>query len=160
MSRRTANTTEGARLDVAANGFWGGRHEQTFVDVRVFNPHAPSNRNTSIQKCFRKHEMEKKRAYEQRILEVEHATFTPLVFSASGGFGKEATPFYKRLASLLTDHWDQPYSCTMNWLRCTISFSLLRSAVQCIRGARSSRGRYVKSVSPVDLVTAETNILP
>ena len=24
---RSANTSEGARLDIAANGFWGGRHE-------------------------------------------------------------------------------------------------------------------------------------
>ena len=56
------------------------------------------------------HEMEKKRVYEQRIREVEHATFTPLVFSASGGFGKEATTFYKLLASSLAKNWDQPSS--------------------------------------------------
>ena len=37
-----------------------------------------------------------------------------LVLSASGGFAKEATNFYKRLASLLADKWDQPYSKTMN----------------------------------------------
>ena len=118
----------------------------------------PSNRNTSIKKCFKKHEQEKKRAHEQRILDVEHASFTPLVFSASGGLGKEATTFYKRLASLLADQWDQPYSTTMNWLRCTI-FCLLQSSIQCIRGARSSIGRFSKAVSPVDLVAAEMNFL-
>ena len=32
---------EGARLDIAANGFWGGTFERTYFDVRVFNPHAP-----------------------------------------------------------------------------------------------------------------------
>ena len=36
-------------------------------------------------------------------------------------------------------------------------FSLLRSAIQCIRGARSSRGHAVK-LSPVDLVTAEASL--
>ena len=122
----------------------------------MFNPYAPSNRNTTIEKCFRKHEMEKKRAYSQRVREIEHASFTPLVLSASGGFAKEATNFYKRLASLLADKWDQPYSQTMNWLRCRISFALLRSAIQCIRGARSSRGHAI--FSPVDLVTAEAHI--
>ena len=103
MARRTAITTDNARLDITANGFWGGRLERTFVDVRVFNPHAPSNRNTSLEQCFRKHKLEKKRAYnyEQRVMEVENASFTPLVLSASGGLGKEATVFYKRLASLL-----------------------------------------------------------
>ena len=34
LSKRTANTTDGARLDIAANGFWGGRFKRTFVDVQ------------------------------------------------------------------------------------------------------------------------------
>ena len=76
LSGRTAITTDGARLDIAASGFWGGRYERTFLDVRVFNPYAPSNRQTTIDKCFRKHEMEKKRAYEQRVREIEYASFS------------------------------------------------------------------------------------
>ena len=110
MSPRTSN--EGARLDIAVNGFWGGRYEKTFLDVRVFNPHAPSNSNTSINNCYRKHEKEKKRAYEQRILEVEHASFTLIVLSATGGMAKQSTSFYKRLASFLADKWDHKYSQT------------------------------------------------
>ena len=47
--------------------------------------------------------------------------------------------------------WDQPYSTTLNWLRCTLSFCLLRSSIQCIRDARSSISRFAKAVSPVDL---------
>ena len=43
FSRATANIQEGARLDIVMNGFWGGRTERCFVDVRVFNPYAPSN---------------------------------------------------------------------------------------------------------------------
>ena len=74
LSGRTANTTDGARLDIAVDGFWGERFERTFLDVRVFNPYAPSNRNTTIEKCFRKHELEKKRAYSQRVREIEHSS--------------------------------------------------------------------------------------
>ena len=70
--------------------------------------------------------------------EVEHASFTPLVISATGGLAKEATIFYKRLASMLASKWDTPYSSTLCWLRCRLAFSLLRSAIQLIRGARSS----------------------
>ena len=51
----------------------------------------------------------KKRAYEERIREVEHASFTALVLSANGGWGKEATSFYKRLASILSEKWDQAW---------------------------------------------------
>ena len=123
-------------MDIAANGFWGGRFKQTFLDVWVFN--APSSKNINIAKCLRKQELEKKRAYDHRVREIEHASVTPLVLSASRGFAKVATNFYKRLASLLSEKWDHSYKQTMNWLRCTLSFSLLRFAIQCIRGARSS----------------------
>ena len=42
FSHSTANVQDGARLDIAMNGFWGGRTERCFVDVRIFNPYAPS----------------------------------------------------------------------------------------------------------------------
>ncbi len=58
LAHRTSNASDGARLDVSVKGFWeaGGRHEKTFLDVRVFNPHAPSNNNSSIANCYKKHE--------------------------------------------------------------------------------------------------------
>ena len=36
MTGSTSNTNDGARLDIAVNGFWGGRFEKTYMDVRVF----------------------------------------------------------------------------------------------------------------------------
>ena len=155
LSGASAITDDGARLDIAASGFWGGRYERAFFDVRIFNPHAPSNRQ-SISTCYRKHENLKKRAYEQRVREIEHGSFTPLVLSATGGLGNAATVCYKRLASLIALKRDQPYSSTMSWLRCTLSFSLLRSAIQCVRGSRSAGGHAVKQqLPPSDLVMAE-----
>ena len=47
FNRTTANRQNGARLDVVANGFWGSSFERAFFDVRVFNPFAPSNNNTT-----------------------------------------------------------------------------------------------------------------
>ena len=130
--------------------------------MRVFNPHATSNRNTTPLTCYRKHEKCKKRSYEQRILKVEHSSFTPLVMSLTGGFGPAATATYKRLATLLAWKWDQPYSYshTMGWLRCRLSSSLLRSSIQAIRGARSSAGRASKSTPPppIDLMTQESQV--
>ena len=74
-------------------------------------------------------EASKKRAYERRILEVEHASFTPLIFSATGGLGREATAVYKRIAAQLSAKWGHSYSSTMAWIRCHLSFSLLRSSI-------------------------------
>ena len=154
----SANVSEGARLDVAMNGFWGGRFERSFVDVRVFNPHAPTNRLGSLPSMYLKHENEKKRLYEQRVREVEFASFTPLVLSATGGMAKQATIFYKRLASLLASKREFRYSQMMNWLRCRLSYSLLRSAIQCIRGARSSY-HLPDCVAPVDLVISQSHLI-
>ena len=131
-------------MDIAFNGFWGGRFERTLTDVRIFNPHAPSN-SGSISNSYRNHEKEKEGAYEQRLLDVELSSFTPLMFSATGGMARQATTFYKRLASMLLDKWDNPYSSTLCWVCSRLSFSLLRSAIQCIRGARSSTGVDVVS---------------
>ena len=156
--RASTNIQDGARLNVAISGFLGGRYERSFCDVKVFNPHAPSNRNSNLASCYRTHERLKKNSYEQRIREVEHASFMPLVFSVTGGLGNEAKTFYKRLASLLASQWDNLYSSTMAWLRCRLTFSLLTSSIRCIRGAPSHSGSLVRA-PPVDLVRVEANLM-
>jgi hypothetical protein len=154
-----ASTIQGdeARLDIVARGFWQARGERSFCDVRTFNPYAPSNKKSSISATYTIHEKSKKRAYAQRINDIEQSSFIPLVFSLSGGFGKEATQFYKHLASLLSTKWEQPYSTTLGWLRCCLSFSLLRSSILCIRGHRSSKSHFSNYLPPpLDLVHSES----
>ena len=128
----------------------------------VFNPHAPSNRTTSASAIYRKHELCKKRSYEARIHEVEQSSFTPLIFSATGGMANEATMFYKRLASLLSDKWDSNYAAVMGWIRYCLSFSLLRSAIRCLRmrGSRSSKGSFGHSLgsASIDLIQVESRL--
>ena len=71
-----ANIQDGARLDIAADGFGGSWFKWAFFDVKVFNPYAPSNQKTPLSACYRSHENEKKRKYYQRIREVEHASYS------------------------------------------------------------------------------------
>jgi len=137
LSYRSANREEGARLDIVAENFWGRDRQRSFFDVRVFNPHAQTYQNTSLAQCFRRNELEKRRAYDERIRQIEHGSFSPLVFSTSGSMGPTATVVYKRLASMIAEK-NKPYSKTIHWLRCRLSFSLLRSAIMCLRGSRSS----------------------
>ena len=118
----------------------------------------PQTRTWHLQHATKKHEREKKRAYEQRVREVEHSSFTPLVLAATGGLGNEATIFYKHLASMLSQKWDSPYSTTLCWLRCRLAFSLLRSSIQAIRGARSTRGHAARAPCAVDLVITESRL--
>ena len=105
------------------------------------------------------HENIKRRAYGQRVREVEHASFTPIVMSATGGLAPEVTTFYRRLASLLASRWGDDYSVVMGWLHCSLSFSLLRSAIVCVHGACSSIGHFHHAPPPLDLVRVESNII-
>ena len=156
---RSANTDNQARLDVAASGIWGGRFERTFVDVRVFNPHASSIRSNSIAACYVKHEREKKRAYEQLVRNIEHASFVPAVLSTTGGMSRCATAFYKRIASLLAEKTAEPYSNVMANLRCRLSFALLCASIVCLRGARSTFTAHL-TADPVsaEVVVAEAGV--
>ena len=158
----TANRDSGARLDIVVDGFWGMSRERSYFDDRVFNPYAISNRKSSFSLTYRSHEKEKKWLYLQRIRDMEHSSFSPLVFSFTGGMAKEASIFYKRLASLLSEKHGQTYSTTMAWLRCVLSFSLLRSSILCFRGHRSAVGRPSKTTPllPVDVIRAESSWSP
>jgi len=137
----------------------GTRQQNAFFDVCVFNSLAPSNRSTTLSAAYRKHEQEKRRAYEERVREVEHGCFTPLVFSTSGGMGKAATIVYNRFANLLSILCNIPYPTLMGWLRCTLNFFLLKSSIMCVRGSRSHFGHPV-SHDPADLVLAESRLYP
>ena len=74
------------RLDVCARGFWQAG-QMTFFDVRVFNPKARRYAKQELSKTYQLNEKEKERLYNERIMQVEHGTFTPLVMSATGGMG-------------------------------------------------------------------------
>ena len=132
-----------ARSDFCASGFWT-RGQMAHFDVRVFHADAPSYADKPIADLFRSQERQKKLKYEERIINVEHASFCPLIFSTTGAAGPSCTRFISRLASLLADHNSSTsYSCLMSWIRCRLSFALIRSAILCIRGSRSSRHRPV-----------------
>jgi len=77
---------------------------------------------------------------------VEHGTFA--VFSATGGMADQAVVFYKHLASLISEKRDDHYGVVMG---CCLSFSVLRSAIHCIRGSRSSASRFTHAENPIDL---------
>ncbi|KAK3735137.1 hypothetical protein QZH41_000006 [Actinostola sp. cb2023] len=47
------------------------------------------------------HENEKKRMYSKRVMEIEQGTFTPLVFTTTGGMGNECLRYHSRLAELI-----------------------------------------------------------
>ena len=89
LRHRTDIREDGARLDIAASGVWGGQFERALFDIQVFKHHAYSNSVHSLHAWYAMHERE--------------ATFVPLVFSAAGGQGKTATSFYKQLGLMVSE---------------------------------------------------------
>ena len=157
MNLLTANTYANAYLYIAADSIWGGRFKRSYFDIQVFNPFALLNLQTPLDAVYRRHELDKIRQYEQRVREVEHSSFTPLIFSSSRGFDKVATTFCKRIASMLAEKKHFVFCMSMRLIRCCISYALLRSSIMCIGGARSSLSQPVLD-SRFDLQAAESQL--
>ena len=149
----TTNTRTNARLDLSAEGFWT-RGEKAFFDVRVFDPVAPSYIDQRLQTAHRLHEEQKRRMYEERVINVEHASFTPLIFTIAGGMGKEAQKVYSNIAESIAMSRGQSKSVVVAWMRSKISFSLRRSAVRCVRGTRSKTRNEQTEVQYTDIPCA------
>ncbi|KAG0709997.1 hypothetical protein GWK47_023708 [Chionoecetes opilio] len=137
MQYMTANTANEARVDVSARGFWI-RGQRAFMGIRIFDPMAACHRRIPLEAAHQKNEQDKIRSYGDSIRNVDHGSFTPLVFTTSGGIGPKAKCFYSRLADVMTEKKHQPRSHVVAWMRCRLSFSLLRSALLCLRGTRYS----------------------
>ena len=140
----SANMSDSARLDIKATGFWNDAKD-AFFDVRVVHPFASSYNGQRLTSIYRQHEQKKRAEYGRRVREIEYGSFTPLVFTTTGGMAGEATVFYRRLAALLSSKRDEPYSTVMGWLRCSLSFSLLRAAITCVRGTKKRRDKEIYS---------------
>ena len=98
---------------------------------------------------------EKKRYYGQRVINVEHGSFTPLVFSSYSGYGREADRFLSNLAAKLSLKKDISYWKTVTWLRTKLPFCLLRSAILCVRGSRSVKETTAVDTDSIELTCSE-----
>ena len=110
----SANTSDNARLNSKADGFWACPQQSAFCDV---NPTAHSCRNQFLSAYFRCHELEKRHLYKDRVIQVEHGCFNPLVFSTSGGM----RTFSERLLQNLQLKGMSLYSSVLSRIRCKIS---------------------------------------
>jgi hypothetical protein len=63
--------------------------------------------------------------------------------------------FYRRLGDMLSYKRDLPYSIIMGWLRCKLSFALLRSCIPCIQGSRSSKHHAIRDTMDIALACSE-----
>lgn len=158
LNLKSSNTSPDARLDIKAGGFWS-RGVTAFFDVRVTHVNSASNQNKSTSRMFKEQEQEKKRKYQQRVLNVEMGTFTPLIFGTNGGMGTESQLFLRNLANLLAKKSGEDYASVITWIRTILNFNILRTVHLCIRGSRTPFRNNKNILEDFRLNNHEANIL-
>ena len=116
-------------------GVWQYQNYALF-DIRVVDSDAPSYLDKTPQLVLSTAERNKKSKYNQAC-ESRHASFTPLCITVDGMLGTEFKSFLKRLGDSLSVKWDKSYSATMYWIKCKLSFAVIRATNLCLRGSRT-----------------------
>lgn len=136
---RNGNAEEdGLRLDISARGVWGPA-EKTGFDIQVAHPNADSYINKPLKTIYREKAAHKKRKYINRVINVEKASFTPLIFTTTGGMGPECERLNKRLAEMIALKQREQYSQVMAHIRTRLRFALLKATLVAVRGIRGRR---------------------
>ena len=89
----------------------------------------------------------KKRAYNERIMNVEQGTFITLVFVVLGGMGQENEKYHKHLADKIATKSKDEYSKVASYVRCKVAFVVLRTVLLRLRGRRTVRKEKIMTVA-------------
>ncbi len=149
-------TGPNARMDVVARDVWSGG-EKNYCDVQVTHANSESNMGKSRTQIYREHENGKKNDYNERVLNVEKGTFTPLVFTTSGGMAPECLKLNKRLAELISNKKNETYSKVMMHVRTRLRFAILRGT---LIGLRGFRGKRLMRQDEVAVGSIDFNLIP
>ena len=139
--------------------FFGGTAVRTHFCCKGIQPSC-AQQLANDPKCLLLETQEgMKRVYEQWVWEVEHSTFAPVIFSATGGMRLTAAVVFKRLAGMIADRSNQQYCTKLGTIRCQFSFSLLQSAIMCLKGSWSSFYHPIgPSKLPADVVISSFRV--
>merc|ERR1711874_189674 len=114
---------------------------------RVTHPTAISHMKKPLPYLYI--ENEKKNMYNDRVINVEKATFTPLVFTTTGGMRPECAKMNKRIAELISEKKGEKYGQVMQYIRTRLRFALLRCTLVAIRGVRGKRSSKESQVDDI-----------
>jgi hypothetical protein len=149
---KSANKDDEARSDIKCCGFWS-KMRQAYFDIKVVSPFARSNAQLEPAQLFKNAERTKIREYSERIKNVERADFNPLVFTCTGGMAPQAHLVMKKLAEKLSEKQEVHLSVVSGWLRCRLSFALLRTTLLCVRATRCKKMNVENNIELAVAVT-------
>ena len=102
------------------------------------HPNSKSYINKLFNQVYVSHENEKKRTYEDRVVEVEKDSSTPIVLSARGRSSKETDRHHQRIVQLIADKKNESYTGLISHTRTRLRLSLLKNADSCQRRQREA----------------------
>ena len=127
------------------------------ISILVVSPFARSYSSLSPQQLFRQAEQSKIREYAARIRNVEHADFSPLVFTTTGVMSPRCEGIFKKISEKIAEIKELPYSVVCGWMRCRFSFALLRTTLICLRGTRKRKEKQGKPQIERAVIEARMN---
>ena len=86
--KKAAKKNDDVRCQICARSSWLCG-QKAFFDVMIFDPNAQRYPKQTLKQFYSLNENEKKRHYNTRIMEVDHGSFSPLVFTVAEGKGGE-----------------------------------------------------------------------
>ena len=119
---------------MAVRELWQPQTE-ALLDVHVVDTDAKSHSHRPVNHVIRYAEKEKKDKYVAAV-EARRGSFTPFVVSVDGYVGQEGSRVLKRAAEVLAIKWDKYYSCVIDWIRASMTFSIIRAMNLCLCGSR------------------------
>ena len=91
-------------------------------------------------------------------MQVEHGSFTPLVFTTTGVMGHECSIFHKSLAEKISVKKGERYEDIVRYMRVKFSYLALRATLMCLRGSRKLKTKVDTTVSDFGLALNELGI--
>ena len=100
LQHHTARGNE-VKLDVYAREFWEAG-QISFFNVRVFNLSTTRYVKLEPSKSYKINEKEKKRYYNERLMQIEDGSLTPLVLSVTEGMSRKCLKFSACLPEIIS----------------------------------------------------------
>lgn len=97
LGKNAVNIRDDNLVDISLRGFWN-TGQQEFYDTIVFYSNTRLYYNVDIQKYYGLNERERKKAYNERMLNMEQRTLVSIVLKFNQKIGRDSQIFYRTIS--------------------------------------------------------------
>ena len=108
-------------------------HNRMYLDITIFSPVCPTNRNESLQTLISKAKTRKNNDYKERVTKTLGGDFQPIVLSSGGACNRNTKVLINAVANKMSGSSSQDSSVICKEIKTDISMSLIKSRINSIR---------------------------